>query len=149
MFAHAEGRKSPTLDGKVLRTDSGKEVRYPVILSEVEKFMAYRIVDQFRQTVCGFDILRTTSGQSVVCDVNGWSFVKGNLKYYNDCAYIIRVLFLTKLQERHHFVPRELPDGWCFEDAEEQKNIRKTFVEDPAGHIAEKDEELRTVVVLM
>lgn len=26
----------------------------------------------------------------MVCDVNGWSFVKGNQKYYNDCATLIR-----------------------------------------------------------
>ena len=30
--------------------------------------------------------------RSVVCDVNGWSFVKGNKKYYRDaCQLIIRM----------------------------------------------------------
>lgn len=157
MFAHAEARKSPTLDGKVQRTESGKvdgtdmhqrqendglsglfnlvfalsqEVRYPVILTDVEKYMAYQIVDAFKQTVCGFDILRTTNGQSVVCDVNGWSFVKGNVKYFNDSAHIIRMLFLNRLQEKYHFIPRELPDGWFNNVAEqEDETLRKTFVE--------------------
>ncbi|KAJ1606077.1 hypothetical protein OJ253_2878 [Cryptosporidium canis] len=104
MFAHAEARKSPCLDGKVQRTDKGKEVRYSVMLSYEEKLIAHRIVKAFNQTVCGFDILRTIHGQSVVCDVNGFSFVKGNEKYYNDCAQIIKVLFLKKLFKKNRII---------------------------------------------
>uniref|UniRef100_A0A8C7YWV4 Inositol hexakisphosphate and diphosphoinositol-pentakisphosphate kinase n=1 Tax=Oryzias sinensis TaxID=183150 RepID=A0A8C7YWV4_9TELE len=36
-YAHAEARKSPALDGKVERDSEGKEVRYPVMLSAMEK----------------------------------------------------------------------------------------------------------------
>jgi len=88
-YVHAEARKAPTVDGKVNRSKDGKEVRYPVVLTQAEKAIAAFIVKAFRQNICGFDILRTDGG-SVVCDVNGWSFVKGNQKYYNDCATLIR-----------------------------------------------------------
>ncbi|UKK00525.2 hypothetical protein MACK_000599 [Theileria orientalis] len=103
MFAHAEARKSPTLDGKVNRYSDGKEYRYPVILTSEEKTIAYRIVDHFRQTVCGFDILRTFDGP-YVCDVNGWSFVKRNKKYHIDCSQIIRAIFLLKLQSKYNIL---------------------------------------------
>lgn len=88
-YVHAEARKAPTVDGKVQRSKDGKEIRYPVVLSQREKAIAAFIVKAFRQNICGFDILRTDGG-SYVCDVNGWSFVKGNQKYYNDCSTLIR-----------------------------------------------------------
>ncbi|KAL8451680.1 hypothetical protein Emed_001842 [Eimeria media] len=46
-----------------------------------------------------FDILRTSRGP-FVCDVNGFSFVKSNIKYYDDCSSIIRLYFLKKLADR-------------------------------------------------
>eukprot|EP00930_Biecheleria_cincta_P036730 TRINITY_DN25170_c0_g4_i1.p1 TRINITY_DN25170_c0_g4~~TRINITY_DN25170_c0_g4_i1.p1 ORF type:complete len:1242 (-),score=201.72 TRINITY_DN25170_c0_g4_i1:135-3860(-) len=88
-YVHAEARKAPTVDGKVMRSKDGKEIRYPVVLTQGEKAIAAFIVKAFRQNICGFDILRTDGG-SYVCDVNGWSFVKGNQKYYNDCSTLIR-----------------------------------------------------------
>ena len=41
-YAHAEERKSPTLDGKVNRSIEGKEVRYPINLTEEEKDIVRR-----------------------------------------------------------------------------------------------------------
>lgn len=49
--------------------------------------------------LCSFDILRTSRGP-FVCDVNGFSFVKSNVKYYDDCSSIIRLYFLKKLADR-------------------------------------------------
>lgn len=47
-YAHAEARKSPALDGKVERDKEGKEIRYPVILSNTEKFIARKVCLAFR-----------------------------------------------------------------------------------------------------
>lgn len=46
-YAHAETRKAPVLDGVVHRTKDGKEVRYPVNLTNEEKFIAMQIVNAF------------------------------------------------------------------------------------------------------
>ncbi len=95
-YAHAEARKSPSLDGKVQRSSEGKEIRYPINLTPEEKEYAKKIVERFKQNICGFDILRS-NGKSYVCDVNGWSFVKGNKKYYDDCASLLNDIILKKL----------------------------------------------------
>ena len=47
-YAHAEARKAPVLDGNVERDGSGKEVRYPVILTAHEKEMAKRVCKAFK-----------------------------------------------------------------------------------------------------
>ena len=64
-YAHAEARKSPIVDGRVLRNARGKEMRYPVILSAEEKEISRKVVMSFGQTMCGFDILRS-NGRSFV-----------------------------------------------------------------------------------
>jgi len=59
-YAHAEARKCPSLDGKVQRDPkTGKEVRYPVNLSSFEKEIARRVSLEFKQEICGFDMLRS------------------------------------------------------------------------------------------
>ena len=58
----------------------------------------YTIVLKFKQNICGFDILRC-QGNSYVCDVNGFSFVKGNQKYYSDCTNFLRKYILHGLKK--------------------------------------------------
>lgn len=100
-YAHAEARKAPSLDGVVKRSAEGKEVRYPVNLTPYEKEISRKIVNIFKQNICGFDILRS-KGKSYVCDVNGWSFVKGNRKYYEDCVVLIRKMILMNLDPQKY-----------------------------------------------
>eukprot|EP01062_Namystynia_karyoxenos_P059220 TRINITY_DN50664_c0_g1_i1.p1 TRINITY_DN50664_c0_g1~~TRINITY_DN50664_c0_g1_i1.p1 ORF type:complete len:1266 (+),score=291.52 TRINITY_DN50664_c0_g1_i1:75-3872(+) len=102
-YAHAEARKSPVVDGKVQRDADGKELRYPILLSNEEKEMARTVVLAFNQNVCGMDILRTPSGQSYVIDVNGWSAVKKSTKYYDDCASILRAICMVGCGMERHF----------------------------------------------
>ncbi|XP_018903014.2 inositol hexakisphosphate and diphosphoinositol-pentakisphosphate kinase 2 isoform X9 [Bemisia tabaci] len=111
-YAHAEARKSPALDGKVERDSEGKEIRYPVILSNVEKLISRKVCLAFKQAVCGFDLLRA-NGKSFVCDVNGFSFVKNSNKYYDDCAKILGNMILRELAPTLHIpwsVPFQLDD---------------------------------------
>ena len=99
-YGHAEARKSPVVDGRVNRDAAGLEVRYPVILSPTEKEIARKIVLAFKQTVCGFDILRV-HGKSYCCDVNGFSFVKNSRKYYDDASQILTEIVLTMLRPQY------------------------------------------------
>ncbi|KAJ8754851.1 hypothetical protein K2173_015363 [Erythroxylum novogranatense] len=108
-YAHAEARKSPVVDGVVMRNPDGKEVRYPVLLTPNEKQMARDVCHAFRQAVCGFDLLRC-EGRSYVCDVNGWSFVKNSYKYYDDAACVLRKMFLdAKAPHLSSAIPPILP----------------------------------------
>ena len=136
-YSHAEARKAPTLDGKVARSEDGKEVRYPITLSETEKACGALIVKAFKQFICGFDVLRTQGG-SVVCDVNGFSFVKGNRRYYEDCAYLVTRFFIEKLSLNvQHFSP-----GLGLK-------IPVTAEEDESSQSLDEHMKLRSVVVIM
>ncbi|EGG21620.1 hypothetical protein DFA_01506 [Cavenderia fasciculata] len=89
-MAYAELRKSPSVDGHVERNNLGREMRTVTLLSDEETSLSLRINNAFNQFVCGFDILRT-NGVSYVCDVNGWSMVKGTNqdKFYEESGKLL------------------------------------------------------------
>ncbi|KAG4128421.1 hypothetical protein ERO13_D09G020000v2 [Gossypium hirsutum] len=145
-YAHAEARKSPVVDGVVMRNTDGKEVRYPVLLTPNEKQMARDVCIAFRQAVCGFDLLRS-DGCSYVCDVNGWSFVKNSHKYYDDAACVLRKMFLdAKAPHLSSAIPPTLP--W---KVNEPVQPSEGLTRQGSGIIGTfgQSEELRCVIVVI
>ena len=60
---------------------------------------AKQIVKMFGQTVCGFDILRSDSKKSFVCDVNGFSLVKVRI-----LNYIMLYMFSNSFKLKNDFI---------------------------------------------
>ena len=142
---HAEARKSPTLDGKVNRSSDGKEIRYPINLTPKEKEIAKKIVLKFKQNICGFDILRC-QGNSYVCDVNGFSFVKGNEQYYRDCTDFIRKL----IKQRINYETNELNNNLSKESSENSSTtiLQNVGLQNKEEKLISQKEVLRTIIAV-
>lgn len=148
-YAHAEARKSPVVDGVVMRNSDGKEVRYPVLLTPTEKQIARNVCQAFRQAVCGFDLLRCDLGEarSYVCDVNGWTFVKSSYKYYDDAACILRKMFLDeKAPHISSTIPANLP--WKISEPVQLSDDVRGRERGTVG-ISRQSEELRCVIAVI
>ena len=78
---------------QVERDPDNKELRLLTKLTRTEREVASKLCFIFKQNICGFDVIRWR-GRSYVIDVNGWSFVKGDLRYYDKCARIMRKMCL-------------------------------------------------------
>lgn len=92
-------------------------------LTQEEEDIARKVSKAFGQAVCGLDILRV-QGKPYVIDVNGWSFVKGNDFYYDQCARILKEAFYRSVQQR----PLSLADQIPPEISPEQTWRLKGFV---------------------
>ena len=90
------------------RNTDGKEIRYMAKLTQEEEDIARKVCKVFGQSVCGLDILRV-QGKSYVIDVNGWSFVKGNDFYYDQCARIMKEAFYRSVQQRPLSLADQIP----------------------------------------
>ncbi|KAF4723160.1 hypothetical protein FOZ62_017879, partial [Perkinsus olseni] len=83
--------------------------------------------------------------RSIVCDVNGWSFVKGNQRYYDDCAILVQKFFL----DRFH-ITFTMPIPALKNEERMSEPINRTTPEvDEADEENFQHDKLRAVMIIM
>lgn len=89
--AFAEARVAPTAAREVERDPAtGKERRIAAELSDAEQAMVVRAAGAVGHAACGLDLLRDVrSGETFVCDVNGWSHVYADEYFDSAVAFLI------------------------------------------------------------
>ncbi|KAH9739915.1 Inositol hexakisphosphate and diphosphoinositol-pentakisphosphate kinase VIP2 [Citrus sinensis] len=110
-YAHAEARKSPVVDGVVMRNPDGKEVRYPVLLTPNEKQMAREVCIAFRQAICKIASFYTCVLFIIEDWVCGFDLLRcEGRSYYDDAACVLRKMFLeAKAPHLSSAIPPILP----------------------------------------
>ncbi|KAH9605213.1 hypothetical protein KSS87_022499 [Heliosperma pusillum] len=157
-YAHAEARKSPVVDGVVMRNPDGKEVRYPVLLTPTEKQMAREVCIAFGQANRSRLRLRHLGpGRDFKPWVGLWSVttrvrvklgsVGGDTRYYDDAACVLRKMFLDeKAPHLSSTIPPTLP--W---KSKEATNASEGLTRQGSGIIGTfgQAEELRCVIAVL
>ncbi|KAH9385383.1 inositol-hexakisphosphate/diphosphoinositol-pentakisphosphate 1-kinase [Nematocida major] len=141
---YAETRKSPVKDGIVIRTESGKEERKEIALTPLEVSAVLSVSKALGQFICGMDILRTSNEKFIVVDVNGWSFVKSNVKYYTQA----HLKHLDKKIKRHVLKGRaKSGDTSRREDVLLYGKVLEAVVSDAGGkgEVSARDVEIKGV----
>lgn len=113
---------------QVNRNEQGKEVRFPVILSALEKEIARKVCSAFKQTVCGFDLLRVQVHTYIhiyifwctyiQTDTNIYIYIHSTHIHPKKCAYFY-VIFSVSVKGRSYVCD---VNGWSF-----VKNSRKYY----------------------
>uniref|UniRef100_A0A803LSV1 Inositol hexakisphosphate and diphosphoinositol-pentakisphosphate kinase n=1 Tax=Chenopodium quinoa TaxID=63459 RepID=A0A803LSV1_CHEQI len=141
-YAHAEARKSPVVDGVVMRNPDGKEVRYPVLLTPAEKQMAREVCIAFRQGVYVYIGYRFVD---LICFDAGVALMFA--MYYDDAACVLRKMFLdAKAPHLSTTIPPTLP--W---KVHEPANASEGLTRQGSGIIGTfgQSEELRCVIAVL
>ena len=85
-------------------------------------------------------------GNSYVCDVNGFSFVKGNEQYYRDCTDFLRKL----IKQRINYKTNELNNNLSKESPEKISTpiLQSVDLQNKEEKLISQKEVLRTIIAV-